>query len=49
MALKYLKLLMVQEGQHVASNEKVITLESMKMEILIEAEASGIVKRVYCM
>lgn len=38
---------LVQEGQPVSVGEEVIVLESMKMEIPIEAEVSGIVKKVY--
>ena len=36
----------VQEGQQVSVGEQVVILESMKMEIPIEAEESGIVKKV---
>ena len=38
---------LVQEGQKVSVGEEVIVLESMKMEIPIEAEVSGIVKKVH--
>ena len=37
----------VQEGQQVSVGEQVVILESMKMEIPIEAEESGIVKKVF--
>ena len=37
----------VQEGQQVSVGEQVVVLESMKMEIPIEAEESGIVKKVF--
>ena len=39
--------ILIQEGQQVSVGEEVIVLESMKMEIPIEAEESGIVKKVY--
>ena len=37
----------MQEGQQVSVGEQVVILESMKMEIPIEAEESGIVKKVF--
>ena len=37
----------VQEGQQVSVGEQVVILESMKMEIPIEAEESSIVKKVF--
>ena len=38
--------ILVQEGVEVTAGQDVVILESMKMEIPIEAEASGTVKRV---
>lgn len=37
---------LVSEGQQVNAGEEVVILESMKMEIPIEAEQSGIVKQL---
>lgn len=38
---------LVQEGQPMSVGEQIVILEYMKMEIPIEAEASGIVKKVF--
>lgn len=37
---------LVAEGDEVSEGQEVVILESMKMEIPVEAEESGIVKRV---
>ena len=37
---------LVAEGDEVSEGQEVVILESMKMEIPVEAEASGVVKRV---
>lgn len=37
---------LVQEGQEVTAGEDVVILESMKMEIPITAEETGVVKRI---
>jgi len=37
---------LVAEGDEVSEGQEVVILESMKMEIPVEAEESGVVKRV---
>jgi acetyl-CoA/propionyl-CoA carboxylase biotin carboxyl carrier protein len=36
----------VEEGQHVEAGETVIILEAMKMENVVNAEKSGVVKSI---
>ena len=38
----------VEEGQMVAEGDEICILESMKMEIPVEAEDDGIVKEIRC-